>query len=316
MRAWCRGLSFSTSVRCVARVVPLLLGVAPLAAQAPVRAPVPLRDIRLLGRLADPALDESSALVRSTVTPGRWWTLNDSGGEAMLFALDSTGRALGTLRIANARNRDWESLATGPCAATGSASRCLYIGDTGDNEARHRAIHVYRVAEPSRLDGRATVRADRFVIRYADGPHDVEAMVVGPDASLHFFTKRDSAVRHYRVPGTRLVPADTAVAEFVETLPIKRTWVGGAMVTDGALRADNAMLALRTYTQVFLVPVDPVTLQWTRAQVTVCDLGRVAGDERLKGESISFLASPDQVLLGTEGAEGTLHAARCGVPRR
>ena len=55
------------------------------------------------------------------------------------------------------------------------------MGDIGDNEATRAEINVYRVSEPT-VPGpggtAASAASERIVLRYADGPHDAEALLV------------------------------------------------------------------------------------------------------------------------------------------
>ena len=85
--------------------------------------------VRRTGTFAHPLLDESSGVAASRRQPGVLWTMNDSGNDAWIFATDTMGRDHGALAVADARNRDWEAIALGPCGT----QECLYIADTGDN---------------------------------------------------------------------------------------------------------------------------------------------------------------------------------------
>src|SRR3954465_5904713 len=62
-------------------------------------------------------LRESSALAMSASRPGVLYTINDSGNEPILFALDTTGSDRGAWRVKKSTNVDWEALAIGACAA-------------------------------------------------------------------------------------------------------------------------------------------------------------------------------------------------------
>jgi hypothetical protein len=55
---------------------------------------------RRTGGFHDKRLDESSGVVASRRHPGLLWTLNDSGGDPVLFLTDTTGAALGSIRSA------------------------------------------------------------------------------------------------------------------------------------------------------------------------------------------------------------------------
>ena len=149
------------------------------------------RDISTV-RLALRELIENSAAAMSRRQPGVFFSINDSGNEPLLFALDTTGDR-GVWRVANATNVDWESLAIGPCAAHDDVVR-LHRRHRRQQCAPPLARHLPR-AEPD-ADGRRatlTVAALRYV--YADGPHDVEAMYVAPNGDMLFITKRPLAAR-------------------------------------------------------------------------------------------------------------------------
>src|SRR5207248_3297632 len=88
---------------------------------------------RLLAKLADARITESSGLAASRTTPGVLWTHNDSGDGPYLFAIDRKGNTLARYRVPKADNVDWEDIAI----ATGADGKpILYIGDIGDNHSR------------------------------------------------------------------------------------------------------------------------------------------------------------------------------------
>ena len=161
--------------------------------RADVATILPLRDAHATGALANPLLTEASGVAQSTRAENVFWSQNDSGNDPLLFAYDSTGASLGVVRVNGAQNRDWEAIAIGPCA-TGS---CLYIGDVGDNSARRDEVTVYRIPEPMPTD---TISAPAVALhlRYVDGPHDVESMIVTADTSIVLFSKRPMTDRDGR----------------------------------------------------------------------------------------------------------------------
>ena len=77
--------------------------------------------------------------------PGILWTLNDSGHDAWIFAVDTLGRTQGAFQVEGGRNLDWEAISLGPCGRRD----CLYIADTGDNAQDRRSATIYRVPEPA-----------------------------------------------------------------------------------------------------------------------------------------------------------------------
>src|SRR6187431_486358 len=74
----------------------------------------------IVGRIESKDIRESSGLAASPCQPNVYWTHNDSGDDAFIFAMDSTGKDLGTFEVTNAHNDDWEDIAsykdaTGTC---------------------------------------------------------------------------------------------------------------------------------------------------------------------------------------------------------
>jgi hypothetical protein len=280
----------------------------------------PPSEVATLGAFSDRDLKESSAAVRSFSHPGVYWTLNDSGNDARLFAFDSAGRDLGTVRVTGARNRDWEAMATGPCAA----GRCLYVGDVGDNMARHDAVVIWRIAEPAPPGAGTRAEsepAERLAVRYPDGPRDVEAMWMDADTVLWLATKRpmrdaDKTRRPalvYRVPAEawRAGAMDTAVAELVDSLPIvprnERTMVTDAAMSNpfGDPTADS-LLAVRAYGELLVLRVSRTSGR-PRALVARCDLQPL---REKQGEGVAWL--PDgRLMLTSEKRFAPLRAVRC-----
>ncbi|HET6813152.1 MAG TPA: hypothetical protein VFJ69_03970, partial [Actinomycetota bacterium] len=172
-------------------VVPVLLGLAPLAADQQVEG----AEVAL--RLEDPRILESSGLALSRRHPAVLWTHNDSGGGPELYAVGSDGRTLATLTLAGAEARDWEALAPG---RDDRGRPALLVGDIGDNQDLWPEVAVYRVTEPARLRD-ATVPAVRYRLRYADGPRDAEALLVDPRSNrLYVATKSSDGGGLYRAP--------------------------------------------------------------------------------------------------------------------
>ena len=63
------------------------------------------------GRVSHCEITESSGIAASKCQSDVLWTHNDSGDNAFIFALDSTGEKLGTWKVSNAKNIDWEDIA-------------------------------------------------------------------------------------------------------------------------------------------------------------------------------------------------------------
>ncbi len=272
----------------------------------------PLRDLARVGTLSEKRLTEASGVVRSTNEPGVFWSQNDRGNKAMLFAYDSTGAALGTVLVVGVDNTDWEALATGPCPS----GSCLYVGDIGDNFAVRNYVTVLRLPEPLVALPR-TGAPERLRIAYPDGATDVEAMWVAPDTSIWFATKRPLPDAQRRIGRSRLyrVAAEAwrknrVVAELVDSLPIvpgatvSRDWITDASLS--AVRTNGRrQLVVLTYGSVYLFDADPLTGR-PGPQIARC----AVPPKEKNAEGITWLAD-GRLLLVNEGRGSRLYTGRC-----
>jgi hypothetical protein len=251
-------------------------------------------------------IEESSGVVASTEWPGVLWTHNDSGNDPVLYAVYASGQMVGRSRVRGAENRDWEDIGIGPCP-DGS---CLYIGDIGDNNRERTEIAVYRVPEPE--PGSPSAPAERFPMRYPDGPHDAEAMFVLPSGDLFVITKAaEGPQRLYRYPGPLRADEPVVLEPLVD--------VGGSggdpfqQVTGAAATPSGRWVAVRRYKRlsIFLAEeliagrVTPVL------EVDLTPLGEV------QGEAVELLDNGRVVLTSEAGfhaAPGTISLLQCNLP--
>ncbi len=289
-----------------------VLAATPAAAQSPWKITPPTQIVRL-GTFEDSTLSEASAAAASRAQPGVIWTLNDSGNAPWVYAVDSTGRSLGTFRVEGARNFDWETLTTSPCPA----GQCLIIGDIGDNPETRPSVTLYRIPEP-RVDALAkgelgvTAPAESLSIRYPDGPHDVEAIYADAAGDLFFVSKgRTKGMLLFHLPASAWSASGPAVPVRVDSLPITPDISIGHWVSDAALSPNGTRVAVRTYSAVFFFTVEAG--------------GRLAPDHGLEcffgpiepqGEGVTWL-DERRLLLTSESSStspGTLYLIECSQP--
>jgi hypothetical protein len=195
-----------------------------------------------LGRIDDPAMDELSGLARSRRDPSVLFANEDSGSGPVLTAVRTDGTVLGHVTVSGAAAVDWEDVAAGPGPGGAPA---LFVGDIGDNDAVRDGIQVYRVPEPA-PDASATAPATRLDLRYPDGAHDAEALLVDP-------LRHELVIVIKRLGGGRAYTASASVAEgpggsAVTTLR-RGPDVDLGWVTAGDVSGDGRIVALRTYTR-------------------------------------------------------------------
>ena len=160
---------------------------------------------------------------------GVFWAHNDSGDVPRLIALGRDGRLRGEVAVTGAEHVDWEAIA--------ARGRTLYIGDIGDNFAQRPEVVVYRVPEPA--PGVTSVAAERIALRYPDGAHDAEALLVDPRTGSVAIVTKDFSGEARVYTGRTL--------RRVATL---RLGVGQA-ITAGDISADGRVIALRSYDRAF-----------------------------------------------------------------
>ena len=267
---------------------------------------------RRTGTFQDRRLVESSGVVASHRHPGLLWTMNDSGGDAALFLVDTAGATVGVYAVPNAVNIDWEALGRGPCGRR----ECIYIGDTGDNGRDRRSVTLYRIPEPD-LPGAtgksrslATAKAEAVEVRYPDRPHDVEAMYVEPDETVALVTKgRTGGALLFRVPASAWRGRRPVLALRSDSLPIPTSFMTGRAVTDAALAPDGRRVAVRTYRDIWFFLRDDTGRLTPDSAHPVCD---IAGVEP-QGEGIDWWDGETLVLTSERGLfpAGTITLVRC-----
>lgn len=149
---------------------------------------------------------------------GRLWTINDSEGLPVLYALDTiNGQIVQRITIANAINIDWEALA--------ADDQFVYIGDFGNNYGNRTDLTIYRVQKSDiPVGGNATIESTKLTFAYSDYPgrienrknnnFDCEAFIADTEF-LYLFSKNhgDQMTKLYRLPK---IPGEY-VAELITT---------------------------------------------------------------------------------------------------
>jgi len=251
----------------------LLLGLLALRVAA---APA-VRQLAPVGWIQDSLIAESSALQASRRLPGVFWTLNDSGDEARIFAIDSAGvtirpawaRDYRGLRVANAANLDWEALAQ-------DDEGHLLIGACGNNSNARRDLAIYMLPEPNPRAVEDAVALKPIFFSFPDQRDfppatrnfDCEAIFFARGA-VHFLTKHrgDSRTRLYRLDpleGERALPGRPWHETFRPDLIHPLTLLGEAdvagldpalpgLVTDADATLDGRRVAILSYAGVFII---------------------------------------------------------------
>jgi hypothetical protein len=263
-----------------------------------------------IATIKDKSVAESSGLVASRTMPGAYWTHNDSGDGPFIYAFDTRGNTFGTFRVNGAQARDWEDIAAGPGPQPNRSY--LYIGDIGDNDGVRSEVIVYRVAEPvlsattrrfTKKRPGSTEPAEAIRLKYPDGKHDAEALLVHPRTGNIYIV-------------TKVLIANAgvyeAVAPFTAGQPITMRRVGearvpslfGGVITGGSISPDGRRVALCDYFQGYelVLPAGRSNFDeiW-KQRMNGFDLGK-----RKQGESITYRLDGRALLATSEGKEAPL----------
>lgn len=243
--------------------------------------------------LQDPALGELSGLAASQRHPGVLYGINDSGGDPVVFAIDSDGNTAARLTLAGLPARDWEAIAPG---RDSSGNPVLWIGDIGDNLGNEDRVRIVRITEPAMLADQE-VAWESFWVGYPDGPHNAEALVVDPgEGTLSIITKGDGQPgAMYRLPQQLRRDGLNTATRTIDVPP---------SITDGAYE-------LSATGQPRLVLTDYWQLHRFDGTGWVSALGPL----QLQREALAWPWLPDgqpndEVLLGAEGVGSTIRASQ------
>jgi hypothetical protein len=244
-------------MRPLACLLLLALTYAPAADLTEAVEEKPARSDRL-AVLEDERIKESSGLAPSLRTPDLLWTLNDSGGPTTLYAINTQGQTHGEMNITNAKNVDWEDLASGP---NSDGQPTLFIADIGDNGKTRPSIQIYEVPEPKALTASKPQKiapTRTWNLRYPDGPANAETLLAHPHSG-HLFILTKTLVGTatlYSVPVTHQ-PDTIQDLEKITTLnfPLRNKTgkrpIDNLMTTGGSLSSDATRLVVSTYNSLY-----------------------------------------------------------------
>jgi hypothetical protein len=292
----------------------LVLGLAGHGLQKSLRSGAPTERSRV--SVAVGPLREASGLTASRRAPGVFWSLNDSGGQPVLYAFDQAGAGRGAVRIRGVANFDWEAIS----AFELDGKAYLAIGDIGDNRAVRREGLIVVIEEPDpaglqpTTEGAATV-AWRIAFRFPEGARDCETMLVDARGrEILLLSKRTHPPVLYSLP--LQVPAGAKATArrrgVVSTLPqpnmfqrlipsARGRYLG--QPTDGAISPDDSMAAVLTYGEVVLFRRSPGG-SWT--DILCGQPWTFLAHDLPMAEGVTFSADSKMLWLTTEGNHPTL----------
>jgi hypothetical protein len=270
----------------------------------------------MVGRIQNARLVECSGMDASRVNNDLFWAINDGGNGPYLYAMGEDGRDRGRVRLAGAKNRDWEGLDT----FMWHDRPMILIADVGDNHQRFGQYVLYVVEEPplddARLDTSAVIDvAWRIDFTYPDRNHDAEGVAVDPvNNEVLILTKRDEPPRLFALPLKATSSSQLAVARQVAiidripppTIEDRQQPYGNyrSQPTALDLSGNGLLMAVLTYKHAYLFqrrPGEP----WAKAFATGPALVPLPLPQAVpllrQREAICFSMDGSSLLVSSEG---------------
>lgn len=197
-----------------------------------------------IAHIKNKEIGEGSGLVKSRAYPGLYWTHNDSGGKARLYAIrfnaNKSASIVSRLDLKGVKNRDWEDISI---AANGD----LYVSDTGNNRQQYEYLNFYVISERSK-----SKTPKKYLFRYPDYEKPVKERNFDCEAMFHYKQKLYLLSKHRDNDKTKLYRFNKLTEEEVMEPEKLYTFDIGGMVTGADVSKNEQQLAVLTYDSVWL----------------------------------------------------------------
>ncbi|MDK1030423.1 MAG: hypothetical protein QGD94_00275 [Planctomycetia bacterium] len=264
---------------------------------------------RKVCELANKRISESSGLASSRRSTGVFWTHNDSGHRAHIYAFGPAGEDLARFRLRATVSLDWEDMAS----FTRDGKDYLLIADVGDNRRIRRRYHLYVIEEPAvdtkKRGTRGKVKKVLSIrFKYSDGSHDCEAVAVGDEGrTVYLVTKTPGKLcKVYSLPLPRKSPLRALTAKTVATLRIPST-------TAMDISPDGLRAVVLTYGDAYEYTRRPKE-KWSSAFARAPRV--IPMPRRRGGEAICYGPDGRTLYLTTEGVPAPLFEVPVVKPKK
>ncbi len=189
-----------------------------------------------VGKYTYPDIRESSGIVASKQFEGVYWTLNDSGNPAVLYATKRNGELIREIKVRGTRNFDWEALGI-------DNKGQLWIGDIGNNSRMRFDLNVVVVKEPNPHTETEVEIIAKYPYRYPDKNVDAEGLFIA-NGIPYIVSKEQSGAVLYRFPALK--------AGKKQVLERVGEFAGARLVTGAGISEDGKRLAVCTYNSLWV----------------------------------------------------------------
>lgn len=241
--------------------------------------------------LQNTAVNESSGVAYGWRNPGIFWSHNDSGDSARVFAFNTQGQDMGTYSISGATARDWEDM----CSFQIGGQQYLLISDVGDNSVVRDDYMLYLVAEPAASPAGGTLPVARsFGFTYEDGRHNCEAVAFDTTENIiYLISKEGPPCKVYALP----LPASSGTGFVFTTVATLDSGKIPSVVVGMDISPDGRRVTVLTYGEAYEFS-RAAGESWATAYSRAPRLIDVPS--RAQGESICYGADGRSLYLTSE----------------
>lgn len=154
------------------------------------------------GTITNNEINEASGIAVSRIHEDIVWVINDSGNSPLVFAVNSKGEHIASLKIKGVKNNDWEDMAS----FNYKGKPYILIADVGDNRAKRKKYFLHIIQEPdikkySHTSPVPIKPSWSITFTYEDGPRDCESVAVDIiNEKILLLSKRDRPPVLYELP--------------------------------------------------------------------------------------------------------------------
>ena len=263
----------------------------------------------VIGKIQSNEVIESSGIVASKCQLGVYWTHNDSGDGPNIYAINEKGENLGTFRVSNSQNDDWEDIAE----FKDSSGKCfIYIADVGDNKTRRAEETIFRVPEPPISDSTrgttsknsiTTEPASALNFRYPGIQRNSETLMVNPQTGdIYVLTKSiERASEVFKLAGN-FGKSDITVAAKIADLAVPN--VPNGQLTGGDISDDGRHVVLCDYSWAYEIELPANTKNFDEiwgVKPDRIDFGKVS-----QAEAVGYSPNGSAIVITSEGGHSPI----------
>ena len=249
-----------------------------------------------MGVIESTDLTEISGAAVSSKHEGTIWLHNDSGADAVVYAVDPAGTGLARISLPDLSARDWEDMAIGP--GPDPNLHYLYLADIGDNSRRREEVVIHRIPEPEPVSG-SIGGGDTLRVTYPLGPMEAETLIVDPLTGEMLIVGK-------ALSGLSTVYALAGGLDWAA--PHQATYLGEIVLGTFALAtggdAGTERIVIRTYDEVFMWERRPGDTLAAALFTLPCQVASIREEQ---GEAIALTADEQSFYTASEGLNQPIH---------